>query len=306
MLRASRMAILIITVLAVFFLSEVVPVSAGYWQLQNEPQITFGPDNLTREWMAQGKKAQIVDFSARHVLVTMSGMVGGGFNTMSWRAEWSPPDKIFPGEIVSVSVKATCTNVSYERSQWPFSFEVPLVQWNGLGGPTLILANEDHRATASGATISKSNSSFKAPVPSATGGEARLKFGITTNYSYGFQVQFRYIWVAEESKTPSAFYDLSGRWGTYAPNNGTNDGTGFIEQNGQDILLTNEFGGKSRAAFQDPLTIVCVDWVHPNGTKLIGRLVPAQGRINWDNGSWWLKKQGGLVCSDYLMPAGKP
>lgn len=294
MLRASRMVILFITVLAVCFLSEAVPASAGYWQLQPDPQITFGPDSHTREWVAQGRKVQIVDFGARHVLVTESGMVGGGFNTMSWRAEWSPPDKIIPGEIVNVSVKATCTNVSYERSQWPFRFEVPLAQWQGLGGPVLILTNEDHNATASGAAISKSNNSFKAPVPSAEGGEAKLNFNIPTNYSYGFQAQFRYLWVAggsntPQTTTPSSFYNLSGKWGSFVPQ-GTSEGACFIEQNGQELVLTNEFGGKSRATFQDPTTIVCVDWANPNGAKLVGRLVPEQGRINWDNGSWWLKR----------------
>jgi hypothetical protein len=287
------MAILIITVLTVCILSEATPVSAGYWQLQNDPIITFGPDNNTREWTSQGLKIQIAGFDTRHVLVTESGMVGGGFNTLSWRSEWSPPDKIIPGEVVNASVKATCTALSYERSQFPFNFEVPLAQWIGLGGAIVMINNEDHKGTAPGASVTRTNSSFKAPVPApGTSGEAMLKFGIPLRYSNGFNIQFRYAWVkdnatAPQTAIPSSFYNLSGGWYAHVPQG--SGGSSSIEQNGQDLLLINEFGGKSRATYKDPTTIVCIDWANSNGSKLVGKLVPEQGRINWDNGTWWVK-----------------
>ena len=173
--------------------SRIASTETGYWSRQGDAVITFGPDGRTREWVAQGATIQILDYSAHHVTVTESGSVGGGFNTVTWRSEWSPPDKIIPNEVIGVSVKATVTSLSYERPEWPWTFEVPHAQFQGLGGPIMVIANEDIKATVPGQSRVTSNSSVKASA--GNGGAAKLNFAIPCRYSHGVQVAIPYVWV---------------------------------------------------------------------------------------------------------------
>ena len=58
-----------------------------------------------------------------------------------------------------------------------------------------------------------------------------------------------------------------------------------IDQNGNDLVFTNENGQTSRGEFVDSSTIVATDW--ENGLK--GTLSNGGTRIDWANGSWWIK-----------------
>jgi len=186
--------------LLVSTLSVVSSAEAGYWKMQGDPQLDFGPNNQSREWVAQGATIQIRDYSARHVTVTESGMVGGGFNTITWRSEWSPPDQIMPSEVINVSVKATLTSLSYERPQWPWDIEVPMCQFTGLGGPIMVINGEDINATAPGQSRVTTNTSVKASA--GNNAAAILKFSIPIRYGYHFQVIIPYVWVEGTTSAP--------------------------------------------------------------------------------------------------------
>lgn len=193
MKKLTSGALLVLVVALVAVLSVVSPVEAGYWQLQGDTSMTFGPDGRSREWVAQGAAIKVMDYSGRHVTVNESGMVGGGFNTMTWRAEWSPPAQIIPGEVINVTVKATVTSLSYERAQWPRDFEVPFAQFTGLGGPIMVINGEDIKATSPGQARVTTNSTVRASAGNNAG--AVLRFAIPTNYSGGVQVTVPYVWV---------------------------------------------------------------------------------------------------------------
>ena len=126
-----------------------------------------------------------------------SGVVGGGFNTITWRSEWSPPAQIIPGEVINVTVKATLTNLSYERPQWPKSFEVPFAQFTGLGSPIMVINGEDIKATAPGQARVTTNTTVRASGGNNAG--AVLRFSIPTNYGGGVQVTVPYAWVDSAS-----------------------------------------------------------------------------------------------------------
>lgn len=193
MRKLSSTALLFLIAALAAGLLGVSPVEAGYWQLQGEPSMTFGPDGRSREWVAQGAVIKIIDYSARHVNVSESGVVGGGFNTITWRSEWSPPAQILPGEVINVTVKATLTSLSYERPQWPWTFEVPMAQFTGLGGPIMVINGEDIKATAPGQSRVTTNSTVRSSAGNNAG--AVLRFAIPTRYSGGVQVVVPYVWV---------------------------------------------------------------------------------------------------------------
>lgn len=193
MRKLSSGALLVLVVALVAVLVVVSPVEAGYWQLQGDTSMTFGSDGHSREWVAQGAAIKILDYSSRHVNVSESGMVGGGFNIITWRSEWSPPAQIIPGEVINVTVKATLTNLSYERPQYPWTFEVPMAQFTGLGGPIMVINGEDIKATAPGQARVTTNSTVRASAGNNAG--AVIRFAIPTRYSGGVQVVVPYVWV---------------------------------------------------------------------------------------------------------------
>jgi hypothetical protein len=173
--------------------------SSGYWQIQgNNATVVFGPNGSgAREWVSQGTNIQVIEASARHAVITKSGNVGGGFNTMTFRAEWTPPVQVLPGEVVGVSVTSSVGNVNYGRPEWPMAFETAECQWQGVGEPVMVLPGEDIPAKASGAARTKTNTSVmaKAPAPGTKGGEAKLICGLNLVYGWPLLATTPYVWV---------------------------------------------------------------------------------------------------------------
>jgi len=76
---------------------------------------------------------------------------------------------------------------------------------------------------------------------------------------------------------------LEGNWEMGGPYN-----TGkpcHIFQDGDALVFVNERGDKSKGVFQDKTTVVATDWEE----GLTGILTDGEKRINWKNGTWWLK-----------------
>ncbi len=197
MARRYAGAVLFLTVFLVSALLVASPAQAGYWKIQGEPTVTFGNNDGSRTWNAQGTNIEIVEYDSRHVVITKSGMVGGGFNTMTFRSDWGPPAQVLPGEIINLTVKSAVTHVGYERTQWPSKFETPTCMWNGVGGPAYVIKGEDITATRAGEsrTLTNTSSRAKAPATDNSGGAATLRIGFPTNYSGGFAVSIPYVWV---------------------------------------------------------------------------------------------------------------
>jgi len=83
------------------------------------------------------------------------------------------------------------------------------------------------------------------------------------------------------SKTP----ELGGDWNMGGPYNVGKPCK--IIQNGEAITFVNENGDKSTGILKDNTTVMATDWEG----GLQGLLADGATRIDWKNGTWWLKKK---------------
>jgi len=60
-----------------------------------------------------------------------------------------------------------------------------------------------------------------------------------------------------------------------------------IIQNGDTITFVNENGDKSKGILKDSTTVIATDWEG----GLQGLLANGATRINWKNGTWWLREK---------------
>ena len=58
-----------------------------------------------------------------------------------------------------------------------------------------------------------------------------------------------------------------------------------IIQDGSNLVFVNENGQKSSGGLVDPYTVVATDW--ENGLR--GTLTWDKNRIDWANGTWWVR-----------------
>jgi DNA-directed RNA polymerase subunit RPC12/RpoP len=58
-----------------------------------------------------------------------------------------------------------------------------------------------------------------------------------------------------------------------------------IRQSGKDLTFVNEKGDESQGAFNSKTEVIALDWEG----GLTGKLVKNNTRINWRNGTWWVK-----------------
>lgn len=88
--------------------------------------------------------------------------------------------------------------------------------------------------------------------------------------------------------------DITGMW--FA--NGDSSKRCFINQSGNSVTLTNEQGRSARGTFSTPSTLD-TDWGPFAGGHVTGNIGPRRMRINWSNGTYWVRAQG-------LNPAPEP
>lgn len=60
-----------------------------------------------------------------------------------------------------------------------------------------------------------------------------------------------------------------------------------ITQDGTTLTFVNENGDKSNGLIKDKTTVVATDWEG----GLEGVLVDDATRINWKNGTWWIREK---------------
>jgi len=81
----------------------------------------------------------------------------------------------------------------------------------------------------------------------------------------------------------SAFPNLAGNWTMGGRINAGKPC--LILQSGNYLTFVNEGGNKSRGILKDKSEVIALDWED----GLSGILTDGATRINWKNGTWWLK-----------------
>lgn len=61
-----------------------------------------------------------------------------------------------------------------------------------------------------------------------------------------------------------------------------------ITQDGNYLIFVNEKGGRSRGVLKNDAEVIALDWEG----GLIGQLTEGATRINWKNGTWWVRDKG--------------
>ena len=88
-----------------------------------------------------------------------------------------------------------------------------------------------------------------------------------------------------EEKTEEV--DLAGTWYCYYAKVGSKGSECSIVHSGNKISFTNEFGNTSNGEFINKNQVKATDW--ENG--LIGNITEGAKRINWKNGSYWVREK---------------
>jgi hypothetical protein len=108
--------------------------------------------------------------------------------------------------------------------------------------------------------------------------------GITLGDTLVVQVKAK-----EEDKDKLVCPDLSGKWQMGGPYN-VGQPTA-ISQQGNRLQLTNERGGTSNGSCTGDGAVTAFDW-----GNLTGRLSPGADRIDWRNGTWWVRRESAESC----------
>jgi len=96
-------------------------------------------------------------------------------------------------------------------------------------------------------------------------------------------IHFGWLWRGCPRRISMSFWHLVHGWALQYWN------ACQILQDGRTLTFINEKGGQSAGKFVDSSTVVASDW-----QGLIGGLNDGGKRINWANGSWWVRQiQGG-------------
>lgn len=103
-----------------------------------------------------------------------------------------------------------------------------------------------------------------------------------------------------------SYPDISGNWDGFWP--GWDKGKPCnIRQNGSELIFTNHVGDVSYGYFIQTGwgewgEVVATDWSNLHGTLSQGTLSPGLDRIDWSNGSWWVRTSfGDNTPSDDIM-----
>lgn len=94
--------------------------------------------------------------------------------------------------------------------------------------------------------------------------------------------------------------DISGTW--YA--NGDPSKRCRIEQSGRSVTVRNEVGQTAAGSFTDPSTL-STDWGVFNGGRISGTITRNLRRINWSNGTYWVRAPMSDVSTP-VPPTPKP
>ena len=90
---------------------------------------------------------------------------------------------------------------------------------------------------------------------------------------------------AAPAATSSKFPNLSGKWIGYNPGM-KRQGPCSITQSGANISLVSEVNTRAEGKFESSSSIL-TNW---NGTILRGHITSDGRRINWENGTWWVRQ----------------
>ena len=179
---------------------------AGYWKMQGEPIFEYGPnDNKAREWVGQGgTKIQLLDFNAEHFTIKESLNIGGESQTLTYRAEFTPPNIVIPDEIVAIRATVTAIDAKFSNHLY-LAMDLPGCQWLGWGGPAECIRGQQMiEVKTVGASINKSNTSVRAQAPPAYLKDVQggvMVCGIIPTAWSAVSIRIPYIWVDQTPPT---------------------------------------------------------------------------------------------------------
>lgn len=189
---------LALAVVALIGLSGWVPQAAlaqtGYWRQQGETRwdLRGFPTTIAADTF------EVLDYAPGHATLRVSGMVGGGLNTMVWRCEWELPPVVVPGQIIQGTAKAIAVSVSYGNPNFPRAFKYPTLQWQGAGSPVEYVEDTGiHEVKSGGQTRIGTNTTERARAPSTgyTGPGEPFQFKMAVGCYNGPNAYVPYVWV---------------------------------------------------------------------------------------------------------------
>jgi hypothetical protein len=186
--------------------------AAGYWRQQGETTFSFCGGQKTqaecRDMTVGNERFEMLEWGPGHATLRVSGVTGGGFNTMTWRAEWLVPQLVIPGQVIGVTTKATVIALSYGSPQWPKSFYLPGAEFRGHGAVSVLDTDMTPVARSQGQSGTHSNSAVRAPVvpPGIDGGSGSIE----VRGMEQLVASIPYVWV--KGTPPPAGDAVSGWW----------------------------------------------------------------------------------------------